>query len=112
MENEIAYTEWTYKEFLAYALVYVAELDRKLSDEEIAFVRARTGIDDVLRFDRMIKQHSEGKSMEILSFFRKKYLGNADLEQAVRRDLEAIFDTEHQHQQFEKMALHLLEKII
>ncbi|MFN8275856.1 MAG: hypothetical protein U0T84_00095 [Chitinophagales bacterium] len=103
---------WTYEEFLAFALVYVAELDGQLSSEEIAFVRQRTGLANVRYYDAIVKDLSDSESMEILALFKKRYLADTAAEQRVRTDLEAMFRSGHHHQQFERVALHLIEKLI
>lgn len=109
-QNLVAH--WTYEEFLAFALVYIAELDGQLSSEEIALVRERTGLANVRYYDAIVKELSDSECMEVLALFKKRYLTDAIAEQRVRTDLEAMFRSGHHHQQFEHVALHLIEKLI
>lgn len=103
---------WDYQHYFAYALIYIAEMHYNISPAELDFIKNHTGLESVAEIDALVKANSDIESMDILQEFKARFLNTPEKENAVRKDLEALFAVEHHHQQFEKAALHLIEKIL
>ena len=53
---------WTYNEFLAFLLIYGAEMNYKLSTEELDFIKAKTGIQDVAAIKAKVNGMSDAEA--------------------------------------------------
>src|SRR5688572_27953593 len=103
---------WTYNEFLAFLFVYAAEMNTKLSEEELEFIKARTHIVNVDAIKETVDSFSDAEVLELIDSYRKKYLDTNEKKEKARSDLENLLKTPGEHSQLEKVAVHILEKII
>jgi hypothetical protein len=105
-------SKWTYNEFLAFLMVYAAELNMQLSKEELEFIQSRTGIDDIAKIKNLVDGISDVEAIDIIEDYRKLYLDTPEKEEKVRQDLEDLLKTQHKHTQLENVLVHILERII
>jgi hypothetical protein len=106
------YNNWTYSEFLAFLLVYAGSMDAVLTDEELAFIKARTKIDDIGKIKAAVDGLNDMEIIEVIEEYRKKYLDTAEKEIQAKTDLDGLLKTPGEHSQFERVGVHMLEKII
>lgn len=105
-------SQWTYNEFLAFLMVYAAELNMQLPTEELEFIRNRTGINDIAKIKQVVDGVSDVEAIEIIEDYRKIYLDTPEKEEKVRQDLEDLLKTQNKHTQLENVLVHILERII
>ena len=108
----IDHSNWTYNEFLAFLLVYAAEMNYPLSKEELEFIRSRTQIVDILKIKATVDSVSDMEAIDIIEEYRKKYLDSKEKEVQAKTDLENLLKTPGIHSQLEKAGVHILEKIL
>ncbi len=108
MENN----KWSYQEFLAFLMIYGAEMNYPLSDEELAFIKERTGIADVLSIKNVVDSTSDADAIELIDSYRIHYLDTPEKEEKVRQDLEDLLKTGGLHSQLEQAGIHILERFI
>jgi hypothetical protein len=109
---EVENTLWTYNEFLAFLLVYGAQLDADLPEDELEFIRKRTGISAIDMIKAKVDSLSDIEALDIIEDYRKIYLDTAAKKEKARHDLEGLLKTEGEHSQLEKAAVHMIEKLI
>jgi len=102
----------TYHEFLAFLMIYAAELNLELSTDELAIIRQKTGIEQIEPIKTKVDILSDIEALELIEQHRKIYLSSATEEEKVRQDLEALLHSAGQHTQLERAAIHILEKLI
>jgi hypothetical protein len=105
-------SNWTYNEFLAFLMVYAAEMNMELSIEELEFIRSRTGIDSITAIKAKVNSVSDAEAIEIVEDYRTRYLETPEQKQKVRHDLEDLLKAQNSHNQLEKVVVHILERII
>ena len=103
---------WTYNEFLAFLLVYAAEMNYPLTTEELEFIRTTTKINEIEKIKLTVDGVSDVEAIEIIEDYRKKYLNSKEKEEQAKTDLENLLKTPGIHSQFEKAVVHILEKLI
>lgn len=103
---------WSYNEFLAFLLIYAAEMNYPLTKEELEFIQQRTQINSIDAIKATVDTLSDAASLDIIDDYRSKYLSAADKAQQAKTDLENLLNTDGLHSQLEKAAIHILEKII
>ena len=105
-------SNWTYNEFLAFVLVFGAEMNAPLTAEELDYIKQRTQIADIQKIKAKVDSVNDVGGLEVIEHYREKYLNTkADVEKA-RKDLEGMLKTGGHHSQLEKIAVHLIEKLI
>ena len=105
-------TSWTYNEFLAFLMVYGAQLDTDLPTEELDFIKNRTGISDIEKIKKYVEGVSDIEALDIIETYRKQYFDTKEKEEKVRLDLESLLKTDSNHTQLEQAVIHLLKRII
>ncbi len=105
-------TQWTYNEFLAFLLIYGAEMNVPLTQEELNFIKQRTGIADIQKIKSRVDSVGDMEAIEIIDDYRKRYLDTPEKEEKVRKDLEDLLNTGGVHSQLEKAGIHILERFI
>ncbi|MBL0310886.1 MAG: hypothetical protein IPP77_14815 [Bacteroidetes bacterium] len=103
---------WTYEEFLAFILLYAAEMNQDLSPNEMKFIEEKTGVEDIDRIRQHLDKISDTESIETIDHYKKVYLTTTESTLKAKRDLEALLKTPGVHSQFEKAAVHMIEKLI
>lgn len=105
-------SNWSYNEFLAFLLVYGAEMNSPLSKEELAFIQQRTQITDIGKIKSKVDSVSDAEAVDVIDDYRKKFLDTKEKEDRVRKDLEDLLKTTSYHSQLEKTVVHILERLI
>ncbi|MCW5907112.1 MAG: hypothetical protein KIS94_04580 [Chitinophagales bacterium] len=108
-------SKWTYNEFLAFLMLYAAESNMELTNEEVAFIQQRTGIADIERIKSVVDSVPDFEVLDIVEDYRKMYLDTPEKEEKVRQDLEDLLKTQSSHTRFhqlENAVVHILERII
>jgi hypothetical protein len=108
MEN----TTLTYNEFLAFVMVYGAQINLNLSAEELAFIKTKTGINNIDSIKQKVDDVNDIGAIEIIDTHRKIYLTTPEKEAKMRKDLEEMLQSSGEHSQLESVAVHILEKLI
>ena len=108
----IDHSNWTYNEFLAFLMVYAAEMNLDLSIEELEFIRNRTGIDSITSIKEKVDSVSDAVALDIIDDYRERYLNTPEQKAKVRHDLEDLLKAHLTTNQFEKAVVHILERII
>ena len=105
-------TNWTYREFLAFVLLYAAGMNLELTAGELQFIKDKTGIADIGKIKNKLEVLSDSECIQTIESYKKIYLQTPESELKARRDLEALLNAPGAHSQFEKAAVHILEKLI
>lgn len=105
-------SKWTYNEFLAFLMIYAAELNVELAEEELQFIKSRTAIQDVASIKSTVDSLSDAEAIEVIEDYRRIYLDTPEKEEKVRQDLEDLLKTQNKHTQLENVLVHILERII
>lgn len=103
---------WTYNEFLAFLMVYGAQMNFNLSSEELEFIKTRTGIQNIEKIKSKVDSISDMEAIEVVAEYKKKYLSTPDTATKAKRDLEELLNTPGNHSQLEKVVVHLIERLL
>jgi len=103
---------WSYSEFLAFLMVYGAEMNQHLTKDELDFIKTRTGIEDIAKIKAKVDGMSDIEGIELIDSYKNKYLATAESKHKVKSDLDALLNTPGNHTQFEKVVVHLMERLL
>ena len=103
---------WTYNDFLAFLLVYGAQMTNTVTPEEIAFIKARTGAADVDGIIAQVNSMSDIEAIEIIGDYRQRFLQAEDKKEKVRHYLEDLLKSNDKPSQLDNVIIHIIEKLI
>jgi hypothetical protein len=103
---------WSYNEFLAFLMIYGAEMNQVLTQHELDFIKTRTGIHDIEKIKAKVDGISDAEALEIIDDYKALYLPTAESKSKVKNDLEGLLNTPGTHSQFEKVVVHLMERLL
>jgi len=104
--------DWTYHDFFAFALIYVANLNYEISEAEFAFLSQRLSVTEISRFRTLVKNHADAELYQLFGEFQQRFLTTPEEEAKVKRDLQELFAIEHAHQPFEREAMKLIGQML
>ncbi len=105
-------TSWSYNEFLAFLMVYAAQMNLVLSEEELDFIKNKTGISNIDSIKARVESISDIEALDIIEVYRNQYLDTKEKQEKVRQDLEGLLKADTGHSQLEKVVIHLLERVV
>ena len=108
----INHSNWSYNEYLAFMLVYCAEMNYNISQEELQFIKGKTGIADIEMIKAKVDSVSDAEALDVIDDFKKTHLTSPEKEEKVRKDLEAFLKTEGKHSQLENVLVHILKRLV
>jgi hypothetical protein len=105
-------SNWSYSEFLAFIMIYGAEMNQHLTQSELDFIKTRTGIQDIAKIKEKVDGMSDAEGIELIDSYKSKYLSTSESKLKVKSDLEALLLTPGNHTQFEKVVVHFMERLL
>ena len=105
-------SNWSYNEFLAFLLVYGSEMNQRLNQDELDFIKTRTGVEDIEKIKATLDGISDAEAIDIIEDCKRKYLATPESKSKVKNDLEGLLHTPGNHTQFEKVVVHLIERLL
>jgi hypothetical protein len=105
-------SNWTYNEFLAFLLVYSAEMNYPLTVEELQFIQTRTEISDILKIKQKVDSVSDAEAMDIIDDYKKRYLDTPEKSARAKQHLEDLLKTPVSHSPLETAVVHIIERFI
>ena len=103
---------WSYNEFLAFLMVYGAQMNQGLTTEELDFIKTRTGIQDIEKIKAKVDSISDAEAIEAIDDYKSRNLATNESKIKVKNDLEGLLHTPGNHSQFEKVVVHLIERLL
>ena len=104
-------TNWSYNEFLAFVMIYAAEMNSKLSNEELDFIMQKTGVADINAIKARVDNMTDAENIEVIDNYKKANLSTPESTLKAKHDLESLLKTPGQHNQLEKVVVHIIEKL-
>ena len=93
-------------------MVYGAQMNQGLTAEELDFIKTRTGIQDIDKIKAKVDSISDAEAIEAIDDYKSRNLATAESKTKVKNDLEGLLHTPGNHSQFEKVVVHLIERLL
>jgi thiosulfate/3-mercaptopyruvate sulfurtransferase len=104
--------DWTYDEFLAFLLIYVAHVDMEFAEEEKAFIRQTTSTEI---FDKMLVRFeavSDFQAYQTILEYKQTHFPDEQKKAELLDKIQLLFDADAEFNIMEKELLHFLEKMM
>ncbi|MBC7885244.1 MAG: hypothetical protein H7X99_07200 [Saprospiraceae bacterium] len=104
--------KWSYDEFLAFLLIYIANVDMDFSEEEKALISKNVGEPTyskmVITYDSM----SDYKAYETILSYKEVYYPTPEQKAELIEKMKDLFDADADFNIMEKELLHFLDKMM
>jgi len=104
--------EWTYEEFLAFLLIYVAHVDMEFAEEEKAFIRRTVGNET---FDLMLAKFegmSDFQAYQTILEYKEFFFSDEASKSKLLENVRDLFDADADYNIMEKELFHFLERMM
>lgn len=101
---------WTYNEFKAYVLIYAAESNQVITEEEKDFIE--NNFDSVLikTMQKELKEDNDYERIQkIMAYIEQNNLGKKDLD-ALLEEIKSVYLSDGKFDSSEQSVFHILEK--
>ena len=105
-------TNWSYDEFIAFMLIYIANVDIEFAEEEKALIRSNVG---ETTFDKMLAIYdsmSDYKAYETILSYKEKYFASEAEKNILFEKMKDLFHADADYNIMEKELLHFLERMM
>ncbi len=87
-------------------------MNQHLTQGELDFIKTRTGIQDIGKIKEKVDSMSDAEGIELIDSYKCKYLSTEESKSKAKSDLDELLKTPGNHTQFEKVVVHLMERLI
>lgn len=104
--------KWSYNEFLAFLLIYIAHVDMEFAEEEKAMIKQKFGEET---YDKMLAEFvsmSDYKAYETILSYKGAYYPTNEQKQEILEKMKNLFQADDDLNIMEKELLHFLERMM
>ena len=103
---------WSYDEFVAFLLIYIANVDMDFAEEEKVMIRSKAG-DEV--FEKMVlvfDSMSDYQAYETILSYKSKYFSTPETKAVLMEKMQDLFHADAEFNIMEKELFHFLERMM
>lgn len=104
-------TEWTYEEFRAFAMLFVANTDGDITTEEENVIAPTLPPDRYNRVRQRFQHCSDAEALDIILLCKEKYCNTPEDKERVLNDMRKIYETHHGSKQVDFEVHHIFERL-
>lgn len=105
------YTDWTYEEFRAFAMLFAANTDGRITTDEENLIAPTLSTEQYARVRQGFEQCSDAEALDIILICKEKYCSTPADKERVLADIRRIFETHHRFTQIDLEVQHIFERL-
>lgn len=105
-------TEWTYEEFHAFAMLFAANADGKITADEEVLITPTLPPDSYANLKQMFRKCSDAEALDIILSYREKYCATPADKERILADMREIYEAHHGFEQIEREMHHMFERML
>ncbi|MEZ4909691.1 MAG: hypothetical protein R2774_02400 [Saprospiraceae bacterium] len=109
MERKLYFNE---RELLAFLLIYIAHVDMVFSDEEKALIKERVGEACYNKMYDEYKTMSDYQAYELILSYKEVHFPTEEKKNDLLRNMQDLFESDHEFNIMEKELLHFLGRMM
>ncbi|HNM25108.1 MAG TPA: hypothetical protein PKL15_06745 [Saprospiraceae bacterium] len=106
------YENWSYEEFHAFVLLYAANTDGNVTEDEERLISPTLPAESYARVRELFFKSSDAEVLDIIVAFKNKYCGTPADKERILADMRAVFEAHHGFEQIEREMLHMFDKLM
>ena len=104
--------KWSYNEFLAFLLIYIANVDMEFAEEEMTMIRKNVGEKTYEKMFTEFDSMSDFKAYETILSYKGVYYPTTEQKEELIEKMRDLFDADADFNIMEKELLHFLERMM
>lgn len=104
--------EWSYDEFIAFMLIYVAHVDMDFSDEEKTIIRNNVGTEIYDKMLPIFNEKSDYQALEIILSYKPLYYPTPEQKDELLDKIKLLFNADHDFNTMEKELYHFMSRLM
>lgn len=109
---EIQTNDWTYKEFLAFLLIYAASADFIIKDEEVEVICQKVGEESYKKIMKVYDKSNDYGHIQTILSYKEKYYPSEDEKQKILEDMKDVFMADDEFSSQEQLIFNAIKKIL
>ncbi len=104
--------KWSYEEFTAFLLIYIANVDMEFAEEEKSMIRSYAGEEIFNKMVAVFDSMTDYKAYESIMAYKELYYSTAEEKQKLVEKMQDLFHADAEFNIMEKELLHFLERMM
>ena len=104
--------KWSYNEFLAFLLIYIAHVDMEFAEEEKAMIKTKFGENIYEKMFSEFDSMSDYKAYETILSYKGVYFPTQEQKEEIIEKMKTLFDADAEFNIMEKELLHFLDRMM
>lgn len=104
--------KWSYNEFLAFLLIYIANVDMDFADEEKIMIRNKVGVQTYDKMIAIFDNMSDYKAYETILSYKGVYYPTTEQKQEIIEKMKDLFHADMDFNVMERELLHFLDRMM
>lgn len=104
--------KWSYEEFTAFLLIYIANVDMEFAEEEKAMIRTYAGEDIFAEMVNIFDSMSDFRAYETIMSYKDLYYPSPEEKQKLVDKMQDLFHADAEFNIMEKELLHFLDRMM
>lgn len=104
--------DWTYNEFLAYLLLYAANADFVVNEDEKEILFSKVKLEEYNHIRRAFEEGNDYDNLQTIISFREEYYNDEESVDKLLMDLKDIFLADHDYPSVERAIFIGLRRIL
>jgi hypothetical protein len=105
-------TDWSYSEFYVFAMLYAANADAHITDEEIALIRPTVNAEQFTAIKTAFNSCSDAEALDHILSYREQYFPTPAAKEQLIADMQLIFDADEKFTIVERSFRQLFLRLI
>jgi uncharacterized membrane protein YebE (DUF533 family) len=105
-------TNWSYEEFHAFAMLYAANVDGEISEQEENLIQQQIAPEAYQQIKSLFLTCDDADCLDVMLQYRSKYIATPEAKEKILKDMSTIFEVNHRYVQIERELLHLLNRML
>lgn len=105
-------TDWTAEDYKAFALIYAANVDAEVQEEEEDAIIAEVGGERAKRIKKAASKLSDYEVLQVLEKERTRFYPGAEGKKALMDEIKELFKSDGDYSQIEQVIARNLERLL
>jgi hypothetical protein len=102
--------QWDKKDYLAFILLYLSEVDGVLEDSELTYIAARLGKDHLNHILEVSRECNDAQCLEVMRNLRPRFYPGSNGMDSLRLEMEELCKVDGHFSQLENRVIQLITR--
>ena len=105
-------SSWTYEDFLTYLMLYAANADLVINEEEKEMLFTKVSLEDYGHVHKIFEKENDYERLQTIKSFKDSYYNTTQAQEKLLRDLKDMFMADEEYNSIENAFFMGLKKVL